>query len=399
MPTYAFTARTATGKTTKGLRVKGSEQDLAQELAAEGQFLIRARTATPRDRGLHKVRLNAKDLSMFLLHIASYIEAGLSLLDALRDYRDPKRPKLEALVMDMSTRLTGGSSLSETMAAYPALFPPIHVSMIQAGETMGRLDEAIRAVIALVEWDEKFRSQFRSAATYPIILVCLLGLIGILVSVFSLPQIMKMLAEMNIPLPMVTRVFLACGSAMVKFWWVLIAVPLGTWLGMKFALRNPAFRLKWDTALLSMPLVGALITRTSLSRFSHFFGQQYRAGIPLVQALRESEDVTGNTRMGLCIQTIREGVEQGERLAIMAAQVGYFPNMIVRMLAIGEETGNLEETLEKTGKHFDDEGAAGVKLFFEALDPVLKIAVAGGVIFVAAAVLLPMYTLIGGINE
>ena len=398
MPAFAFTARPRKGKDIQGVRVVESEAALAQTLAAEGLFLLQAKPAADIRRDPKKIKLNAKDLSTFLLHLATYLEAGLSVVTALQDYRDPDRPGLEATVQDMAGRIFEGSSLSEVMAAYPSLFQSIHVSMVRAGEATGRLDQSLRAVIKLVEWNDSFRKQVRKASTYPLILIGVLGLIILLVSLFSLPAILKLLEDLEVPLPVVTRVFLAGGKVMVGYGWMLALLPMAAWIGLKIALKNSGFRLRWDTALLDLPVVGRLATRMALARFTHFFAEQHRAGLPVLQALSNSEDVTGNTRIGHCVRIIRMGVEQGERLAVMAAQVGYFPQIVIRMLAIGEETGRLEDTLAKAAAHFDVEVAEGVDTFFKVLDPLIKIGMACLLVFVASAVLLPLYELVVGIN-
>jgi type II secretory pathway component PulF len=390
VPAFAFTARPRKGKDIQGVRVMESEATLARALAAEGLFLLQARPAAAVRRDPRKIKLNAKDLSTFLLHLATYLEAGLSIMAALQDYRDPDRPGLEAAVQDMAGRIFEGSSLSEVMAAYPSLFLPIHVSMVRAGEATGRLDQSLRAVIKLVEWNAGFRAQVRKASTYPLVLIAVLGLIVLLVSVFSLPAILKLLEDLEVPLPLVTRVFLAGGKVLVGYGWLIAALPVAGWIGLRLALRNSGFRLRWDTAKLNLPVAGRLATRIALARFAHFFAEQHRAGLPVLQALRNSEDVTGNTRIGQCVRTLRLGVEQGGRLAAMAAQVGYFPQIVIRMLAIGEETGRLEDTLAKTAAHFDGEVAEGVDLFFKVLDPAIKIGMACVLVFVAAAVLLPL---------
>jgi type II secretory pathway component PulF len=157
-------------------------------------------------------------------------------------------------------------------------------------------------------------------------------------------------------------------------------------------------RLWWDTKILEMPLVGTLATKMGLSRFSTFFASQYRAGIPIVQVLRECQEITGNARLALCVRRIREGVEGGERLGVMAAQVGYFPRLVIRMLSIGEEAGNLEQTLGKVSLYFDNEVRASIKRFFQLLEPILIVSLAGVIVFVAISILLPIYTLIGNIN-
>lgn len=213
MPTFAFSARGNDGRTVKGVRQGDSEAALALDLANLGLFLIRAEPAAPPRSARDRVKLDAKDLSAFLLHLAAYLEVGLPLMDALRDYHDPARPALEAAVGDLAFRLASGQSLSEAMAAYPMLFAPVHVAMVRAGETTGRMNEAIRAVIKLVEWEAAFKAQVRDAATYPLILLAVITLIVLLVSTFTLPAIMRLLVELNIPLPLVTRVFLFLGGA------------------------------------------------------------------------------------------------------------------------------------------------------------------------------------------
>lgn len=398
MPTFAFTARGRSGATIRGRRTLPTEAALAAELASEGLFLLRSAPEAGARKSAARLRLSSKDLATFLLHLAAYVEVGLSLLDALRDFQDPRRPALNAVVHDMSMRITGGDTLSGAMEAYPRLFPAVHVSMVRSGETMGRLSESLRGVIRLLEWEESLRGQIREAATYPVVLLVLLALIGFAVAVFVLPPILELLVSFQIPLPLVTRVFLAMGTFLTRYGWVLGVLPLGVFAALKTALRNPGFRLRWDTFLLSLPLVGPMLLRFSLARFAHFLGEQYGAGVPLLQALRDSEGVTGNARMGHCVGILREGVERGERMAVMAARTGHFPQMIIRMLAIGEETGGLEKTLARAAQHFDAEAKAGVSLFFKILDPVTKVAMGCALIFVALALLLPIYSLSGGIN-
>ena len=261
MPAFSYTARNRAGKTVKGLRILASEGLLLQDLAAEGFFLIRADLAPPPVKTTPKVKLKPKDFNLFLLHLASYQEAGLSLLDAFRDYRCTGRSSMVAVAQDMSQRIAGGASFADAMAAYPSLFQPVHLTMLRAGEATGRLAEALRAVIKLVEWGESLRVQIREAVTYPLLLICLLGLIVILVSVLCLPNIIKMLEDFHVPLPPITRVFLALGKGVARFWWLLLAVSLGIGLGLKSALRYPSFRLRWDTALLSVPLLGTLVRK------------------------------------------------------------------------------------------------------------------------------------------
>lgn len=399
MPDYAFQARTLDGRVLRGSRAAESEAALAKELMAESALLVKAQpmsAGAPRAR--RGARFKRKELAAFMVHLASYIEGGVPILAALEDFRMPEKPKLDSAIQDIRHRIEGGSSLSDALEAQPGLFEPLQVSMIRAGESSGHLDEALLEVVKLVEWEEDFAGQVKQASTYPLIVLGMIGLIIVIVSVFALPGILKLLEEFHVPLPLPTRIFMAFGRFMVSWGWLAVLGPAAAIFLFKISLRDPALRLWWDTRVLKMPVIGPVALKLGMSRFAAFFSAQYRAGIPMIQLLRDCEGVTGNARLGVSVRAIREGVEAGERIAVMAASVGFFPALVVRMLAIGEETGQLERTLGKVTVYFDAEVRAEVKRFFQLLEPALLVFLAAIVIFVAISILLPIYTLIGGIS-
>jgi type IV pilus assembly protein PilC len=397
---FSYAARNLDGTRIDGIRSAESETALAADLARESIFLIRAYVA--RETAVERFSapsMKRKELAAFFVHLGSYVEAGVPLLAALSDYQEPGRPEFNAALVDMRRRVEGGGSLSEAFEAYPTLFQPMLISMIRAGESSGHLDESIREVVKLIEWEEQFAGQVKQAATYPIILLSIVALVVVLVSVFALPPVLKMLVEFQVPLPLVTQIFIVLGQGMVTWGWFVIALPILIFTVFRMALRRRRdFRLWWHTRLLHMPLLGPLLVKLGLSRFATFFAAQYRAGLPILQILKECASVTGNDRLGWCVRKIREGIEGGERLGVMAAQVGYFPPLVVRMFSIGEEAGNLEVTLGKVSTYFDAEVQAGLKRFFQLLEPIMLIGLAGIVVFVAVSILLPIYSLIGGIN-
>jgi type IV pilus assembly protein PilC len=399
MPTFAYRAKAADGRVVRGIRVSHSELALANELSRDALFLVSAdEERAERRRRLGGPRLKRKELVAFLLHVGSYVEAGVPLLAALEDYRLPERPAVDEALQDIRRRIEGGSTFSEAMEAYPTLFTRLHTSMVRAGESTGRLDEALAEVVKLVEWEEDFSAQVKQASTYPAIVLTIVGLVVLVVSTFALPVIIKLLRELNVPLPLPTRIFIGLGEFMAAWGWLVLAVVVIGLVAFRLALRKEGVRLWWDTRILKLPLIGNLATKLALSRFATFFAAQYRAGIPIIQVLKECQGITGNARLGLCVRRIREGVESGSRLAVMAASVGYFPALVVRMLAIGEEAGNLEQTLGKVSTYFDAEVKASIKRFFQLLEPLLMVTLAGVVLFVAVSILLPIYTLIGNIN-
>ncbi len=397
---FSYVARNLDGSRAQGIRTAEGEAALAADLARESLFLVQAYIA--RETSLERFgapTIKRKELVAFFLHLGSYVEAGVPLMAALSDYREEGKPEFNSALADIRRKVEGGSSLSEAFEAYPTLFQPMLVSMLRAGETSGRLDEAIREVVKLVEWEDQFAGQVKQAGTYPLIVLGVVAIVVLLVSIFALPPVLKMLVDFHVPLPLVTRVFILVGQLLATWGWALILLPVLLVAGFRTLLkRRRDFRLWWHTRLLHLPLIGILLTKLGLSRFATFFAAQYRSGLPILQILRECASITGNDRLGWCVRKMREGIEGGERLGVMAAQVGYFPPLVVRMFTIGEETGNLEVTLSKVATYFDAEVQAGLKRFFQLLEPVLLISLAGIVVFVAVSILLPIYSLIGGIN-
>lgn len=399
MPTFTFKAKGNDGHVVRGTRVCTSELALAHELGQESLFLVNVETGqSAKIRSMRGPRLQRKELIAFLLHVGSYVEAGVPLLSSLEDYRLPENAAVDGAIQDIRRRIEGGSTLSDSMEVYPTLFNKLHSSMVRAGEATGRLDDAIREVVKLVEWEEDFTGQVKQASTYPLIVLAIVGLVVLVVSTFALPVITKMLKELNVPLPLPTLIFIGLGEFAASWGWLVALLLIVGVVSFRVALRKPDVRLWWDTQVLGLPLIGTLATKLALSRFATFFAAQYRAGIPIVQVLRECQSITGNARLGLCVRQIREGVEAGSRLAVMAASVKYFPPLVIRMLAIGEEAGNLELTLGKVSTYFDAEVHAGIKRFFQLLEPLMMVVLAGVVLFVAISILLPIYTLIGNIN-
>lgn len=399
MPDFAFQARTLDGRVLRGSRAAESEAALAKDLMAESALLVKAQLVGAgggRVRG--GPRFKRKELAAFIVHLASYIEGGVPILAALEDFRMPEKPKLDSAIQDIRRRIEGGSSLSDALESQSGLFEPLQVSMIRAGESSGHLDEALLEVVKLVEWEEEFAGQVKQASTYPLIVLGMIGLIILIVSIFALPGIIKLLEEFHVPLPLPTRIFMGFGRFMASWGWLAVLGPAAAILLFRISLRDPGMRLWWDTRVLGMPVIGPVALKLGMSRFAAFFSAQYRAGIPMIQLLRDCEGVTGNARLGVSVRAIREGVEAGERIAVMAASVGFFPALVVRMLAIGEETGQLERTLGKVTSYFDAEVRAEVKRFFQLLEPALLVFLAAIVIFVAISILLPIYTLIGGIS-
>ena len=401
MTSFAYWARSRDGKRIQGVRAAANEAALALELQRESLFLIRSAPAQAASHGQGRgrgPRVKRKELIALMVHLGSYIEAGVPVLAALEDYRVPERPDVDVAIQDLRRRIEAGSSLSEAMESYPTLFTALHVSMIRAGEGSGRMDEVLQEVVKLVEWEDELNTQVKQAATYPLIVLTLLGLVVLVVSTFAMPAITKLLLDLRVPLPLPTRILLAVGGLLAHWGWLLALLVVVATVAWNRALRQPAVRLWWDTRKLGVPLLGGLITRIGLSRFATFFSAQYRAGIPVVQVLRECQNVTGNARLGLCVRRMREGVEAGERLAVVAGGLGYFPILVVRMLAIGEEVGSLEKTLDKVSRYFDAEVKAGIKRFFQALEPLLMVMMSGLIVFIALAILLPIYSMIGSIN-
>jgi type II secretory pathway component PulF len=340
-------------------------------------------------------RISAAELIILTRQMATLITAGLSFVSAFDALvEQTANPKLKAVLIQVRRDVEGGMSFSDAVAKHPAVFDHLYVSMIRAGEAAGVLDEMLDRLAFLAERDADIRARITSATRYPVIVVVALVVAFSMLVTLVIPQFAKLYANFHAALPLPTRLMIGLNTMIQSYGVLILAVLVAAAFGLRAYLKTPAGRALWDGLKLRLPVFGPLFLKSALSRFARVFGTLNRCGLPALQALEIVAKTAGNVVVSRAIDTIQEGARQGRGLVQPMKASRLFPAGVIQMVALGEETGQLEPMLMKVSEYYDREVDYAIKNLATAIEPMLLVVIGGAVLFLALAIFLPWWTLI-----
>ncbi|MBC7266992.1 MAG: type II secretion system F family protein [Coriobacteriia bacterium] len=396
--TFKYTVRDKTGKVASG-RLEGESRDaVAAKLRQMGYIVLDL--SEDRLAALNKIQfgtsVKTKDITIFARQFATMINAGLSLtkcLSILADQSDSK--ELREVIAQVGRDVEAGQSLSEAMAKHPKIFPPIFINMVRAGETGGVLDEVLLRVADHFENDAKLRGRIKSAMTYPVAMAVLVFLVLVAMMIFVVPTFQKMFADMGGTLPLPTQILvnISEGARGLPGLITLVAVIAGT-IAFRTWKSTASGRLIWDGIKLRMPIVGPLVRKMSLARFTRTFGTLVAAGVPILSALDIVADTAGNEVIAEAVKKVRSAIKEGETIAKPLGENPIFPSMLVQMIAVGEETGALDAMLTKIADFYDEEVSTAVDGLTSVIEPLMMATLAVVVGGIVIALYMPMFQVI-----
>ena len=398
--TYEYAVRDKGGKVVKGRIEANNSAAVANRLRTMGMAPISVTEVQV--AGLKREikipgltgRIKLKDLSIMARQLATMITAGLSLLRALSILADQtESPALAKILAQVRNDVETGNSFSASLSKHKETFPPLMINMIKAGEVGGFLDQVLLSVAENFEAEVKLHGKIKSAMTYPIVvfIIAILAVIGMLL--FIVPIFAKMFSDLGGQLPPLTRVLVGMSTVM-KVTIVPLVVGLvifSVWWGKNK--NSPAVRDKLDPFKLKVPIFGQLFKKIAISRFSRNFGTMIHAGVPILQALDIVGATSGNIVIERAVKAVQESVRTGQSLTGPLSQHPVFPAMVVQMMAVGEDTGALDEMLEKIAEFYDQEVEATTDALTSIIEP-LMIAVLGGIVgFMVIALYMPIFSI------
>ncbi|HUE97011.1 MAG TPA: type II secretion system F family protein [Longimicrobiaceae bacterium] len=400
MPEFSYRSLTSSGAVESGRMIAQDERDLENRLRERGEYLIDLDFARPRDRAAARSvpmkrtdgAVPASDLSGFTEYLLSSATAGIPIVVTLTDVETQVRSRrFQTIIAEVRESMTQeGRSLSEAMAEHPKAFPEVFIVTIEAGELTGQLDHALEQLVHYMEWRREVGLQLRQATLYPaLILVVLIGLVIVMV-VFVYPRLLPVFTSFDTDLPLPTRVVLLAGGFILAYWPHATAAGIGLLLLFGVLYRTKSGRLWIDTARLKIPILGRLIHEMEMSRLVTHLALFVRTGIDLLRGMEMLERMAGNRRIALGVRRARESVMQGDSLAHAFAATGLFKPVVLRALALGEATGRLDETLERTRAYYARELPAAVRQLITAVQPLLIVLVGGTILFVALSIFMPI---------
>ncbi|MCZ7526110.1 MAG: type II secretion system F family protein [Acidimicrobiia bacterium] len=340
-------------------------------------------------------RVKLKDVAVFSRQFATMINSGLSLLRSLAILTEQtENPELARIIGEVRLDVEKGSSLSAAMARHPKAFNRLYVAMVKSGEAGGVLDSVLLRLADTIERQVELRRRVKSAMTYPAVVSVMVFMIVTVMLVFIVPMFKDMYTELGGTLPLPTRMLLSVSNGARRFWFLVIGAEIGAVVGFRAWIGSEEGRKRWDAIKLRMPIFGGLVRKTALARFARTLAALTRSGVPILESLEIVADTAGNHVVATAVYDTQTAVKAGDSLARPLEQHEVFPPMVVQMMAVGEETGALDEMLEKIADFYDDEVKATVDGLTSLIEPLL-IAVMGVVIGgMIIALYLPMFNII-----
>ncbi len=395
--TYRYTARDAEGKTKTGTLDAPTERAAYQQLRQQG--FVPVEVAAGSAAGLNREvkipglgeKVGLADLSIFSRQFATMINSGLSLLRALNilaEQTDNK--KLAEILNVVRADVQEGASLSTAMAKHRQ-FPKLYLAMVKAGETAGLLDSVLLRIADTLESDLALRRKIKSAMTYPVVVLVLAVILTVVMLIFIVPTFVGMFESLGGELPLPTKIMLAMSAAVRGYWWALLLVPVAVVQGFRRAKRVPAFQFQLDRLKLKAPVFGPLFHKVAISRFARNFGILLKAGVPILSALEITAETVNNGVISNAVDDVRESVKEGEAVAAPLAAHPVFPPMVVQMMAVGEETGAMDDMLAKISDFYDQEVTAATESLTAALEPLMIVVLASIVGAMVIALYMPMF--------
>ncbi|MDQ1403894.1 MAG: type pilus assembly protein PilC [Actinomycetota bacterium] len=397
--TYVYKVRDKAGKLLEGALEADSTTLVANKLRQMGYVPIaidkKGASATGKELHFRKPKAKLKDIAVFSRQFATMINSGLSLLRSLYILAEQTENKVLAKVIDeVRADVEKGASLSQAMARHPRAFNRLYVAMVRAGETGGVLDTVLLQLASTIEKQVELRHKIKSAMTYPVAVFGLVVMIVAAMLLFVVPMFKSLYADLGGTLPLPTRILMLMSTIITKFLPVVIVIAVLCVVALKKWIKTEKGRATWDTMKLKLPVFGKLTRKTALTRFARTFAVLLRSGVPILEALEITSETVGNVVVQRGVKAVQDGVKQGESIARPLADHPVFPPMVVQMMAVGEETGALDEMLDKVGEFYEQEVEALVNSLTSLLEPALIVVLGSTVGGMIVSLYMPMFNII-----
>ena len=397
MPVFTFSGKDASGQKISGERVAPNKQALGQQLRREritpGAIREKGKEFAMPTFGSGKVKV--KDIAVFFRQFSVMIDAGLPLVQCLEILAaNQESQTFQKTLTGVRTTVEGGATLANAMRQFPNVFDDLTTNMIEAGETGGILDVILQRLATYVEKAVRLKSAVKSALIYPVAVVSIATLIVGALLKFVVPIFSNLFNGLGVTLPLPTRIVMGLSAFVQSFWWVFIAAVVGLIVGLKQIRKHPRGRYYFDKFLLNVPVVGSLLRKIAVGRFTRTLGTLITSGVPILEGLAITARTSGNAVLEEALMKVRKAIEEGRTIVDPLRECGVFPNMVTQMIGVGEATGAMDNMLQKIADFYEEEVDAATRDMLAMLEPaiigVLGITIGGIVI----ALYMPLFAMI-----
>jgi len=404
MPSFTYKARNARGELLTGKLEGGSEAAVADELLRSGLTPVDISSVAAKREAKGEMppllaqffeeKVSESDLMLFCRQMSSLLKAGVPILRALASLAESSAHKtFRAVQLDLREGLSSGRELSSCLRKHPKVFQAFFVNMVRVGETTGRLDDVFMRLFHHLEFEREMRERVKSALRYPSFVIAALVIALGVINVMVIPAFAKVYKSSNAELPLMTKILVGFSDWTVAWWpWLLVGMVAAIF-AFRGWLRTPSGEYAWHKFVLKIPIAGKIVHKAALARFAKGLGMTYQSGVPIVQGLTNAAQVVGNAFIASRIEQMRDGVERGESLTRTAVTTGVFTPVVLQMMAVGEETGELDRLLNEIGELYQRDVEYEIRTLSEQIEPILIASLGAIVLVVALGVFLPVWDL------
>lgn len=398
MPIYFYKARSQEGELKKGL-IEAINEEVAANILRDHGFILtsivrKEESFTWERLSEYFYKIKTKEKVVFTRQLATMINAGLPLVQALVTLGEQtQNKKFKEIILQISSDVEGGASLSESLSRFPDVFSKVYVSLIKSGEVSGTLDKVLGNLATQMEKDYSLISKVKSALYYPAFILIAMVVVVFLMMIYVIPQLKSLFVEVGAQLPFITRVLITISNIFVNFWYLMLSLFAGAIVGFRIYINTEKGRKMWDSFKIQVPLLKELIKQIYMVRFSRTLGLLIQSGLSILEALDITSEVVGNVIYKEILQKVKGKVEVGENISDNLKEYEEFPQMVPQMVAVGEDTGQIDDICLRLSNFYEDEVDATVKGLTSLLEPVLMVVMGIGIGLLVAAIIMPIYQL------
>jgi len=402
LPRFRYRARSAHGDALEGFLEAPSAEAAAAQLMNTGAVPVEIVEAPQRQGPLAALseRLGTRrpdlvDLVMFTRQMYTLTRAGVPIIRAIRGLAESTRnPTMATALDDIADTLESGRDLATALGRHPDIFPPLYVSIVHVGENTGRLEEAFEQLARHLELEKETRDRIKQALRYPTFVIVAMAVALGIVNLFVIPAFARVYASFRLELPLATRILIAVSDFTVQAWPWLLAGLVAAVVAVRLWLQSEAGRRQWDRWKLKLPVVGDIVLRATLARIARAFAMVQRSGVPIIQGITLVARGAGNAFVAERVLMMRNAIERGESLLRAASATGLFTPLVLQMIAVGEETGAVDELLDEVGGFYEREVDYDLRNLSQTIEPILIVMMGVLVLVLALGVFLPMWDLV-----
>ena len=401
MPSFQYKAVDKTGSPARGALDALNEVDLELRLRRMGLDLITFREIEKSASGFGAGgKITRRDLITFCFDMEQISRSGIPILEGLRDLRDSiENPRFREILTTLTEDMEGGRVLSQAMSQHPHVFDNVFVSLIRAGEQAGRLTDIFTSLASTLKWQDELASQTKRLLMYPAFVLVVVTAVMIFMLAYLVPQIVTLLKAMGVALPIQTKILIFLSNFVVNYWPFVFGIPVVIVVTLVAVVRrSQKAQYLWDYTKLRLPVIGPILQKIIMSRFTNLFALMYQSGITILDAIKTSEDIVGNRVIADGLMRAGQQINAGESLTETFQNLGVFPPLVIRMLRVGEATGALDTALMNVTYFYNRDVKDAVDKGMAMIGPALTVFMGGMMMFIMWAVLGPVYDILGKVK-